>query len=44
MRSLPSHKVVGPTINLISGTHHLCSGTHHSCERGPTYLFVILDY
>ena len=37
MRSPPSHRVVGPTMNLISGIHH-------SCKRETMYLFIILNY
>ena len=37
MSSLPSYRVMGPTVNIISGTHHLC-------ERETIHLFVVLDY
>ena len=37
MRSPTSYRVVGPTMNLISGTHY-------SCERETMQLFVVLDY
>ncbi len=38
MCSPPSHRMVGPTMNLISGTHHSCGGTHNSV-RGD-YSFI----
>jgi hypothetical protein len=44
MRSLPFHRVVDPTMNLIFGAHHSCGVTYHSCERGITHLFVVMDY
>jgi hypothetical protein len=37
MHSPPSHKMVGPTMNLINETHH-------SYESETTHLFVVLNY
>ena len=44
MCSSSSYRVVGPTMNLISGNHHSYGGTHHFYERGTMHLFVVLDY